>query len=405
MAYDHPIETDDGAIPVTLRRFLRNRLYELVALVMFAAIIAVALALATWSIADPSFNHAVDATPGNLLGYPGAVIADELMQLLGLGVLFVIAIPAAWAARLLGHQGVARPIRSVFLFVIAVFPWRGFHLGAADSRQLGAWRRVLAAMPAISLFGGLTTLFALGLDQFFAGLAAAVILGILTLASPLPSRPGHRLAPHRLARRLFQPHRPGRHRQCDGRHAPRLAELAFARQSCGAKSASRARMPSPHCRKNRNRPNPRSNFRPKVSWRASSVRCASTPSGANRRSTAASNRAWRAAHPMAMRLPVPGEDDARTDEAETDEDAEGDEADDEEEEAPARKRVSRGTKEIKQGKRLKKDAQPGFGFSKADEFTLPPLTLLAEPKKSARGSRTLRRGARTECPHARRRAR
>ena len=56
MAYDHPIETDDGAIPVTLRRFLRNRLYELVALVMFAAIIAVALSLATWSIADPSLQ-------------------------------------------------------------------------------------------------------------------------------------------------------------------------------------------------------------------------------------------------------------------------------------------------------------------------------------------------------------
>ena len=84
------------------------------------------LALATWSIADPSFNHAVDATPGNLLGYPGAVIADELMQLLGLGVLFAIAIPAAWAARLLGHQPVFRPIRSVFVFVIAVFIGAGF---------------------------------------------------------------------------------------------------------------------------------------------------------------------------------------------------------------------------------------------------------------------------------------
>jgi S-DNA-T family DNA segregation ATPase FtsK/SpoIIIE len=32
----------------------------------------------------------------NWLGYPGAVIADELMQFFGLGVLPLIAIPMAW---------------------------------------------------------------------------------------------------------------------------------------------------------------------------------------------------------------------------------------------------------------------------------------------------------------------
>src|SRR5262245_4318401 len=180
MAYDHPIETDDGAIPGTLRRFLRNRLYELVALLMFAAIIAVALSLATWSIADPSFNHAVDATPGNLLGYPGAVIADELMQLLGLGVLFVIAIPSAWAARLLGHQSVARPIRSVFLFVFAVFIGAGF-MSALPIPANWALAAGLGGNAGDIVHGGLATLLGLILDPFFAGLAAATILCIFTI--------------------------------------------------------------------------------------------------------------------------------------------------------------------------------------------------------------------------------
>ena len=48
--------------------------------------------------------------------------------------------------------------------------------------------------------------------------------------------------------------------------------------------------------------------------------------------------------------------------------------------------MSRDAKPIKPGKRLRKDAQPGFGFAQPEKFTLPPLTLLAEPKKSARGT-------------------
>ena len=84
MALDHPIDTDDGAVPAAVRRFIRHRLLELAGFVLFATDVAAGLALATWSPSDPSFNRAIDGDPANLLGYPGAVIADELMQLLGL---------------------------------------------------------------------------------------------------------------------------------------------------------------------------------------------------------------------------------------------------------------------------------------------------------------------------------
>ena len=40
----------------------------------------------------------------NLLGWPGAVVADLMMQLLGLGALALILPIAAWGYRLLGHR-------------------------------------------------------------------------------------------------------------------------------------------------------------------------------------------------------------------------------------------------------------------------------------------------------------
>ncbi len=66
------------------------------------------------------------------------------------------------------------------------------------------------------------------------------------------------------------------------------------------------------------------------------------------------------------------------------EDAE-DEVDEEEDDAVA-PRVNRTAKPIKTGKRLKKDTQLGFRFAKAEEFELPSLTLLAEPKRLNRGA-------------------
>src|SRR5690606_34998067 len=64
----------------------------------------------SWLVEDPSLNHAVDKTPSNWLGYPGAITADLLMQVLGLGAVAFLAPAVAWALKLLVHQ----PITSIF---------------------------------------------------------------------------------------------------------------------------------------------------------------------------------------------------------------------------------------------------------------------------------------------------
>ena len=113
MAYDSSYGTDDRAIPLAVRRFLRHRLFELAGLALFVVLIATGIALASWSVDDPSLNHSLDKAARNWLGYPGAVAADELMQFFGLAVLVLLAIPIVWATRLVSHVAIARPLRSL----------------------------------------------------------------------------------------------------------------------------------------------------------------------------------------------------------------------------------------------------------------------------------------------------
>ena len=121
MAYNRSYDTDDGAIPAALRRFIRHRLFEISGVALLASLAAVGVALATWSVDDPSFNHATDQIAKNYLGYPGAAIADELMQLLGLGVLPLIGIPMAWVVNLLSHERPERPFMAMLAWLAATF--------------------------------------------------------------------------------------------------------------------------------------------------------------------------------------------------------------------------------------------------------------------------------------------
>jgi DNA segregation ATPase FtsK/SpoIIIE, S-DNA-T family len=180
MAYDPSIDTDDSAVPAAVRRFLRNRLFECVGGGLFAALIAVGVALATWSVDDPSLNHAVDAVPRNWLGYPGAVIADELMQLLGLGVLLLIAIPMAWATRLVGHEPVPRPFRAVISWIVASFCASGAFaaIPAPASWSLAVG---LGGNAGDILTGAVTAILSLGLKGALAKVVAGLAWAVLAL--------------------------------------------------------------------------------------------------------------------------------------------------------------------------------------------------------------------------------
>jgi S-DNA-T family DNA segregation ATPase FtsK/SpoIIIE len=97
---------------------LRRRLREAGGIALICLTITAALALATWSVNDPSLSHATDAPVHNLLGRAGATGADLLMQLLGLGSLALILPIAVWGYRLLGHRPLSRERLRVLLWVL-----------------------------------------------------------------------------------------------------------------------------------------------------------------------------------------------------------------------------------------------------------------------------------------------
>ena len=101
-AFDLSIFSED------FRAAVRRRVSEGSGFVLIAVAVLAAIALATWSVQDPSLSHATDAPVRNLLGHSGAITADLLMQLLGLGALALLLPIAIWGYRLLGHRPLSR---------------------------------------------------------------------------------------------------------------------------------------------------------------------------------------------------------------------------------------------------------------------------------------------------------
>ncbi|MDE2446273.1 MAG: DNA translocase FtsK 4TM domain-containing protein, partial [Alphaproteobacteria bacterium] len=140
MALNHMIDTDDNTIPARLRYFLIKRGFELMAIIAFSAIVVAALSLASWSVADPSLNHATGTMPQNWLGTAGAILADQLIQNLGLSSLPFLFIPLKWVMGLFTHQWPDNPKRQILSWLGATIAFGVFAscLSVPDSWQLAS---------------------------------------------------------------------------------------------------------------------------------------------------------------------------------------------------------------------------------------------------------------------------
>src|SRR6202790_1684444 len=93
-----------GQLPAAIRGALARRLRELAGLGLLMLSGTAAAALMTWSVQDPSLSHATSRPIRNIVGYPGAISADLLMQILGLGAIMLILPLAVWGWRMLTHR-------------------------------------------------------------------------------------------------------------------------------------------------------------------------------------------------------------------------------------------------------------------------------------------------------------
>jgi len=180
MAYDPAYDTDDAAIPATIRRFLRKRLFELAGISIFACLIAVGVALATWSVDDTSPDRSLEGITQNWLGYPGALVASELIQLFGLAVLALIAVPMAWAVTLLGHKGIRRPFRSMIAWIGAVF-CSSAALSALSVPSAWPLAAGLGGNAGDVLHGFFLLVLSIGLKGILPKLFAAIVMAVLAL--------------------------------------------------------------------------------------------------------------------------------------------------------------------------------------------------------------------------------
>ncbi|MBM3520940.1 MAG: hypothetical protein FJX63_09290, partial [Alphaproteobacteria bacterium] len=307
-----------------------------------AVILTLAVALMTWSNGDPSLSHSVDGPVANWLGQPGAIVADELIQMFGLAVIALAAIPVIWAARLLSHVSIAGIFRKTASWLAATL----LFAGALSALPAPAGWTVTAGL------GGSIGDLVLRLLQYLffflpAGttvtITAFAILAVLGAVMALKCADLSLLSPqlddddeeHRLRNLLL-----------------RAAKGLWA-GSLWLKNAIADRLASL-----------RSHEKPDILTRLAPATGRLGKLGARR------------IEPVlgvgASRQPATDEED------EDEEDVEDDVA------TGRAGRVKRSKVAIKPGKKAARDAQPRFRFSTSEDYELPSLTLLSEPRRQGK---------------------
>jgi DNA segregation ATPase FtsK/SpoIIIE, S-DNA-T family len=115
-----------GHLPASIGDALARRMRELAGLSLIALSGIAAAALMTWSVQDPSLSHATSRAIRNILGYPGAIGADLLMQILGLGAIMLILPVAVWGWRMLTHRTFDREALRLACWILCTVIAAGF---------------------------------------------------------------------------------------------------------------------------------------------------------------------------------------------------------------------------------------------------------------------------------------
>ncbi len=370
MARSQPIETDEGTVPKTVRLFFKNRMLEFLGLVLLALLLILTVSLATWSVNDPSWNNAVSTVPVNFFGYPGAVMSDQLIQYFGLAVLLVIAIPIVWTMGLFSHQVTRKPFKRGIFFVLSIIlsaaslsllpnpdSWAlGSGLGGSVGDTISI---ALASVLAFGLKGVLSQIVAfillLGGTAFaIRGATGIMNAQLMAVSSPFDGRVADFFAPAMgAASHLFL----------------RLVTKFKQSRQAPIEKKSIVQVPQAYRTEEPELPEPKKSMFKTVGAFAANL---STPSLAS----SLSNETDRVEPVFEHSFEANSFDDetpAQLATAPTSPTVDTD----------ISTRISKRAKPIKQGKKVRLDAQPDLPLSADHEYELPPLTLLAAPPADA----------------------
>ena len=161
-------------LPDALREMPRRRAAELMGAVILAGVAASSLALLSWSVEDPSLNHATSTPVHNWLGKTGAVGADVAMQFVGVACAVALTAPSFWGWRLLTEKRLARPRARVGLAL----------LGTSCAAGFASLLPAPASWPLPTGLGGVVGDAVLWLPRrFCAGSTAEMVVAGLALAA------------------------------------------------------------------------------------------------------------------------------------------------------------------------------------------------------------------------------
>ena len=175
--HESPLERLSDAVLA----FARKRCAEGLGLVLFAGAAALSLSLITWSVRDPSLNHATGASVRNLLGTPGAIVSDLLIQIFGLAAAAAALVPAVWGIRLIREGAMRRVWLRVTLWAVGIWALAAF-ASALPSTRSWPLPTGLGGVSGDALLGAARTIGG-GLGAAVAGLVFAILAVVCLLVA------------------------------------------------------------------------------------------------------------------------------------------------------------------------------------------------------------------------------
>jgi DNA segregation ATPase FtsK/SpoIIIE, S-DNA-T family len=147
---------------------------------------AVWASMVSWSVVDPSLSHATDGPVRNALGSPGAIIADLMIQTLGLASAVVLLPLMIWAFELVQSERVADMRTKAIFFPFAVL---GVASALASLPRSPSWpiEPGYGGILGDALFGAVSSVLSI-ISSDTSGIAAAILLlgaGLSSLAQSL----------------------------------------------------------------------------------------------------------------------------------------------------------------------------------------------------------------------------
>jgi S-DNA-T family DNA segregation ATPase FtsK/SpoIIIE len=360
MSFSGPVDTDDHAVPAALRTFFRNRILEGCGLALLAVNISLSLALATWSPADPALTGAEASDAQNWFGLWGAILSDTLMRVLGLATIGLLAVPTVWAMELVAHQLPSRPVRRIFAWSVWLLMLSGF-LSLLPTAGL-PFAHGLGGTIGTFISASLLWILSFGLKGAFASMVSSVLLGFLSISTFFWAINHPRINALLLAA-IFGERAHDVIDACVGAlgHTCFSFVSAFRRSQRQHPAADHDEVPAPG-----------------ILQRLWAWAFGPRPGAADVRHEPHLAKPRIAKPARQKKIDAVEEADEAEEEGE-DEEEEGDRDDLETAEGDAL-RISRSTKQVKQSKRAGKEGRPVV----YENFNMPPLSLLAEPKNLGR---------------------